>query len=376
MKNLLLYGTTNYGEQLSTSDLNKFKELSQEFNIYIISQNKFENIENKYVNIYYIKKSNNRYLNYLKFYFLNFVKFYKIVKSKEIDIVSAKDPISALIPVIVRKVTKLHYKLIIEHHGNYLNLLLNQRKFYFTKTITTFSKSIAKFSYKNCDFIRGVHELEVKRIAKKYNKEFSIFPAWVDYKTFYATDEKRLRKDLLFIGNVIPRKGVLFLLQAYNKFIETFNYRGKFLIVGDHPNEEYLNKCLNYTNDNNLRNVSFIGKKTPEEIANLMNNSAVLLMASSFEGLPRVLIESGLCKLPSISSDIDGISTPFGTDGGTMLYEHERIDKLVSSLRVFFQNDEIQIQLGKDSFELANKLAGKGKFLYNWKNIERSFYEE
>ena len=314
MKNLLLYGTTNYGEQLSTSDLNKFKELSQEFNIYIISQNKFKNIENNYVNIYYIKKSNNRYVNYLKFYF--------------------------------------------------------------TKTITTFSKSIAKFSYKNCDFIRGVHELEVRKIAKKYNKEFSIFPAWVDYKTFYALEEKRSRKDLLFIGNVIPRKGVLFLLQAYNKFIETFNYKGKFLIVGDHPNEEYLNKCLNYVNDNNLRNVSFIGKKTPEEIANLMNNSAVLLMASSFEGLPRVLIESGLCKLPSISSDIDGISSPFGTNGGTMLYEHESIDKLVLSLRNFFQNDEIQIQLAKDSFELANKLAGKGKFLYNWKNIERSFYEE
>jgi glycosyltransferase involved in cell wall biosynthesis len=218
--------------------------------------------------------------------------------------------------------------------------------------------------------------LEVRKIAKKYNKEFSIFPAWVDYKTFYALEEKRSRKDLLFIGNVIPRKGVLFLLQAYNKFIETFNYKGKFLIVGDHPNEEYLNKCLNYVNDNNLRNVSFIGKKTPEEIANLMNNSAVLLMASSFEGLPRVLIESGLCKLPSISSDIDGISTPFGTVGGTMLYEHESIDKLVLSLRNFFQNDEIQIQLAKDSFELANKLAGKGKFLYNWKNIERSFYEE
>ena len=374
MKNLLLYGTTNYGKQLSSSDLNKFKELSQEFNIYIISQNKYENIENESVSIFYIKKTNNRYLNYIKFYFLNFINFYKIVKSKNIDIVSAKDPISAFIPVLIRKISKLDYKLIIEHHGNYLNLLLNQRTFYFRKTITLISKSIEHFSYKNCDFIRGVHELEVSQIAEKYNKKFSIFPAWVDYSTFYKFEKKRFRKNLIFIGNVIPRKGVLFLLKAYKEFIKKFNYNGEFLIIGDHPNKEYLNKCLDYISDEKIEGVSFIGKKSSKEIAELMNSSSVLLMASSFEGLPRILIESGLCGLPSISSDIQGISTPFGTDGGTMLYEYENLDKLVLKLIDFFKNKEMQIQLGNDSFKLAQKLAGKGKFLHNWKNIENSLY--
>ena len=374
MKNLLLYGTTNYGEKLSSSDLNKFKELSQEFNIYIVSQNKFENIENEYVNIFYIKKTNNRYLNYLKFYLFNFIKFYKIAKSKNIDIVSAKDPISALIPILIRKVSNINYKLIIEHHGNYLDLLLNQRKFYFLRTIKSIAKSIEKFTYKNCDFIRGVHDIEVKHIAKKYNKDFSIFPAWVDYSTFYTFEERKIRKNLIFIGNVIPRKGVLFLLKAYAEFVNKFNFNGKFLIVGDQPNKEYLNKCLDYISDKKLVNVTFVGKTPPEEIAKLMNDSLVLLMASSFEGLPRVLIESGLCKLPSISSDIQGIATPFGTNGGTLLYEYGSLDKLVLSLLDFFQNEKKQLQLGKDSFELANKLAGKGKFLNNWKNIERSLY--
>ena len=376
MKNLLLYGTTNYGQKLSISDLNKFKELSQEFNIYIVSQNKFKNIENEYVNIFYIKKTNNRYLNYLNFYFFNFYNFYNIVKSKNIDMVSAKDPISAFIPILIRKVTNLDYKLIIEHHGNYLNLLLNQRKFYFLRTITLISKSIEEFTYRNCDFIRGVHELEVKQIAQKYNKDFSIFPAWVDYSTFYTFDKMKVRKNIIFIGNVIPRKGVLFLLKAYSELIKNFNYRDKFLIVGDHPNKEYFNKCLDYISKNKLENVSFIGKKSSKEIAELMNNSELLLMASSFEGLPRVLIESGLCKLPSICSDIQGVSTPFGTDGGTMLYEYGNIEELISSLLDFFQNEEKQIKLGNDSFDLANKLAGKGKFLHNWKNIERSLYED
>ena len=115
-------------------------------------------------------------------------------------------------------------------------------------------------------------------------------------------------------------------------------------------------------------------KTLSNEVAELMNSSSVLLMASSFEGLPRILIEGGLCELPSISSDIQGISTPFGSDGGTMLYEYENLDKLVLKLIDFFKDEEKQIQLGKDSLELAQKLAGKGKFLHNWKNIETSLY--
>ena len=33
MKNLLLYGTTNYGQKLSSSDLNKFKDNSSQLKL-------------------------------------------------------------------------------------------------------------------------------------------------------------------------------------------------------------------------------------------------------------------------------------------------------------------------------------------------------
>ena len=376
-RNLLFYGTTDYGEELSNSDRNKFKELSGGFkNIFVLSQGNKNNIINEFVKIYYLKKTSSQFLNYLSFYFLNFMFFKRFITENHIDIVSAKDPISALIPTVIKKITKSDFKLIIEHHGNFLDLLLTQKRFYFKSFISFFLKLISNFTYKNCDIIRGVHEDKTISIGEKYKKKYIVFPAWVDNKTFINSNSLAERKNIIFVGNVIPRKGVLFLIKAFEQFSKNTSYQDKFLIVGDHPNTNYSNICRNYIENNKINNIEFLMKKSPIEIAELMNNSEVLVMASSFEGLPRVLIESGLCKLPSISSDIDGISTPFGSEGGTMLYEENNIDECVSSLQKFFENNTYKSKITDQSYFLSMQLSGQGRFLKNWKNIESKLYDK
>lgn len=376
-RNLLFYGTTDYGEELSNSDRNKFKELSGGFkNIFVLSQGNKNNIINEFVKIYYLKKTSSQFLNYLNFYFLNFMFFKRFITENHIDIVSAKDPISALIPTVIKKITKSDFKLIIEHHGNFLDLLLTQKRFYFKSFISFFLKLISNFTYKNCDIIRGVHEDKTISIGEKYKKKYIVFPAWVDNKTFINSNSLAERKNIIFVGNVIPRKGVLFLIKAFEQFSKNTSYQDKFLIVGDHPNTNYSNICRNYIENNKINNIEFLMKKSPIEIAELMNNSEVLVMASSFEGLPRVLIESGLCKLPSISSDIDGISTPFGSEGGTMLYEENNIDECVSSLQKFFENNTYKSKITDQSYFLSMQLSGQGRFLKNWKNIESKLYDK
>ena len=376
-RNLLFYGTTNYGEELSNSDKNKFKELIEGFeNIFVLSQGNQKNIDNEFVKVVYSKKTSSQLLNYLNFYFFNFIYFKNFIKKNNINVVSAKDPISALIPTILKKTTNNDFKLIIEHHGDYLDLLLTQKKFYFQGFISFFLKLISNFTYKNCDLIRGVHKDVTMSIAKKYDKNYIVFPAWVDNKTFKTKNISNTRKNILFVGNVIPRKGVLFLIKAFEQFSNKTQYQNKLLIVGDHPNVEYSNICKSFIADNKIQNIEFLMKKSTSEIAEFMNNSEVLVMASSFEGLPRVLIESGLCSLPSISSDINGISTPFGTEGGTMLYEENNLDELISSLQTFYQNKLLQDKMARKSFSLSEKLSGEGKFLESWKNLESILYEK
>ena len=374
MKNLLFYGTTDYGLNLNNSDELKFKELSKNFNAFVITYGN-TNVEKKHkdVLIKYLKKPKNLLFQYLKFYFLNYKILSKFIKDKNIDIVSAKDPISALLPILIKKLSNKEIKIVIEHHGDFLNLLLNQRRFYFKNIIKLSTKLISNFTYRNCDIIRGVEIEYTSSLSNKYNKKFICFPAWVDYSIY--KDLNIQRKNFLYVGNIIPRKGVMFLIENYGTFSKKYDINEDLIIAGSYPNQEYYDKCKDFIVKNKIENIKFIGEKNPNEISNLMNSSKLLLMASSYEGLPRVLIESGLCGLPSIATNIQGIRKPFGEDGGTLLYELNNSDEFINNIKNFVNNKELQKTMSLKSFELSKQLAGEGKFLSNWNELEKMIYE-
>ena len=374
MKNLLFYGTTDYGLNLNNSDELKFKELSKNFNAFVITYGN-TNVEKKHkdVLIKYLKKPTNLLFQYLKFYFLNYKILSKFIKDKNIDIVSAKDPISALLPILIKKLSNKEIKIVIEHHGDFLNLLLNQRRFYFKNIIKLSTKLISNFTYRNCDIIRGVEIEYTSSLSNKYNKKFICFPAWVDYSIY--KDLNTQRNNFLYVGNIIPRKGVMFLIENYGTFSKKYDINEDLIIAGSYPNQEYYDKCKDFIVKNKIENIKFIGEKNPDEISNLMNSSKLLLMASSYEGLPRVLIESGLCGLPSIATNIQGIRKPFGEDGGTLLYELNNADEFINNIKNFVNNKELQKTMSLKSFELSKQLAGEGKFLSNWNELEKMIYE-
>ena len=97
-----------------------------------------------------------------------------------------------------------------------------------------------------------------------------------------------------------------------------------------------------------------------------MNKSKVLVLASSYEGLPRVLIEAGLCSLPSIAPGIDGIEIPFGEDGGTEIYSLDNYDEFLAHLEKIYSDNEYYSLLTERAYKLSNELSGKRTFANNW----------
>ena len=73
------------------------------------------------------------------------------------------------------------------------------------------------------------------------------------------------------------------------------------------------------------------------------------------------LIESGLYGLPSLASNIQGISTPFGKYGGTLIYEYNDSEDFAANIIKFYRDKELQIKLSQKSYELRS-LSGKNKF--------------
>jgi len=368
--NLLFLGTTNYGFELSKSDENKFKELNDKFNVYVFTYGKFENeIDFKYVKIKYLKKPQNLILGYLKFYFFSIFKLKKFINENNITVVSAKEPISALNPVLLKTLFKKKIKIIIENHGNFKSQLLEQRdKTYIAKFIFL-TEFIVKFVFKHVDLLRGVNE-QNSSYFKKYNSNLKIynFPAWID-SSIFSSENSEKRRDLLFVGNIIKRKGVYFLVDSLSTFLLE-NKNIKLRIIGKKEDTKYYARINDIVNKMELQNsVIFLGEIEQNEIAKYMNSSKILVMASSSEGLPRVLIEAGFCGLPSIASNIDGIHDPFSLKGGTLVYELNSKKEFMENLNSLYNNEGLWKELSKKSLKLSEEIAGKGSFAKNWENL-------
>ena len=368
--NLLFLGTTNYGFDLSNSDKNKFKELNTKFNIYVFTYGKNENeIDFNYVKIKYLKKPRFLVFKYLKFYFLSIVKLNKFINENNITIVSAKDPIAAFNPVLLKIIFRKKIRIIIENHGNFKNQLLEQRDSALISKFIFMTEFIVKFVFKHVDILRGVNE-QNSNYFKKYNSNLKIynFPAWID-NSIFSLERSETRKDLLFVGNIIKRKGVYFLIDSLATFLKE-NQDVQLKIIGKKEDSIYYKKIIDYINEKKLdERVMFLDEITHIEIAKYMNSSRILLMASSSEGLPRVLIEAGFCGLPSIATDIDGIREPFSLKGGTLIYELNSQKEFMQKVDSLYNDETLWKELSLKSFQLSEAIAGKGSFVKNWENL-------
>jgi len=374
MSNLLFYGTTDYGEHLSNSDISKFKELSNHFTTFVMTfGNKNQTLNHNYVTIHYIKKPSLLISKYCKFYFFNYYKLKLFCEQNKINIISAKDPIAAFLPIMIKKISNKKIKVIIEHHGDFIDLFLNQRSMRLNWLISKFLKLISIYTYKNCNLIRGVEEKYTKTLGNRYKKKNITFPAWVDH-TIYKNNHLK-RENIIFVGNIIPRKGVLFLIRNFYKYSTEFSSRETLLIIGKEENSQYVAECKKFIYENNIQNISFLGAKSHEELSNLYASSKLLIMGSNYEGLPRVLIESGLCGTPSLASNIQGIKDPFGTLGGTVTYKLDDDNEFIVKLNEILSSEDLQIELSKKAQLLSEKLSGKNSFLNNWIEIENKLNE-
>ena len=96
-------------------------------------------------------------------------------------ILSSRDPITALLPVLIRKFSSLDYKIILENHGDFKEQLLQQRNNFVLKGLSFLIDILTKFILTNIDILRGVNVQNTNKFLKNNRAvKFYNFPAWVD----------------------------------------------------------------------------------------------------------------------------------------------------------------------------------------------------
>ena len=143
---------------------------------------------------------------------------------------------------------------------------------------------------------------KLKKLGVK--KEYKVVPNVYDPGIFFPfeRENKSTVIKMLFVGNLVELKGLKYLFSAF-KELKRRDY--VINLIGDGPLKEELAVLAGTTGVSS--NIVFLGRKSKQEIAEVMRNSDFLVLPSITENLPCVIIEAFACGLPVLASSVGGI---------------------------------------------------------------------
>lgn len=180
-------------------------------------------------------------------------------------------------------------------------------------------------------------------------------------------------KNVLFIGTIEPRKGVIYLLQALSK-LKQDNLELKCIIVGAVTDNRYYERLLQYIGENQLAGiVEFTGRVSEERKKELLKTAYCLVLPSLHEGFGIVIIEAMSFGLPVIAFNNSAIPYTIKNGENGILVENKNTLELKESIKNVLLDEELYIKLRKgaldtyqhsNSFRILNKeIAGFGNYL-------------
>jgi teichuronic acid biosynthesis glycosyltransferase TuaC len=115
----------------------------------------------------------------------------------------------------------------------------------------------------------------------------------------------------LFVGRLSPAKGIREFVDAV---ISLDGVVG--VVIGDGPEAGY-----GPVGTVSRASVTYVGLQPNATVAQYMSAADVLILPSYREGLPTVIVEAGILRLPVIASAVGGIPDLLGSDRGVLLPE-------------------------------------------------------
>jgi alpha-maltose-1-phosphate synthase len=162
-------------------------------------------------------------------------------------------------------------------------------------------------------------------------------PFGTDTSVFYPPNEFRCcdqELHFLFVGGISPRKGIPDLIEAW-QLANLENARLTIVGGGVVPS-----KCK----DKCPKTISWVGKKSRQDVASLMRRCNALIFPSHFEGLAQVQVEALACALPVIGTFESGATDIVHHNITGAIIPRGEPDKLSNLLRELHSDREILIR--------------------------------
>jgi len=198
-------------------------------------------------------------------------------------------------------------------------------------------------------FFATISEYNIKHLHSfsTANNKLKVIHCGVDRRRFQARtvlpNNKQLKVGLL--GRLVEKKGTIYLLKAALK-IKNSDTDVTIEIIGDGP---LLGELKAFVKNNNLNNVSFLGKKPNHEISQWLNYLDCFVLPcvkdknGDMDGIPVSLMEAMIIGIPVISTNISGLPELIINKETGLLIETKNIDELAEAIYTIKAMDKVEL---------------------------------
>lgn len=240
----------------------------------------------------------------------------QMLKQEQFDVLHFHEP---WIPVLSRQIlTRSTSVNIATFHAVVPETLMSRTVI---KVVTPYLKSVLKY----------LHELTAVSVpgseyaASLTDQSIRIIPNGIDLEKYkHKKVEKNHKKTILYIGRLERRKGVKYLLQAYDMLVQE-NPELQLIIAGDGPDREKLELLAE---DLKLPNVSFLGYISEELKLQLLAEATVFCSPAVFgESFGIVLLESMATGTVCVAGNNSGYAEVMQDLGAVSIVNpHDRLE--------------------------------------------------
>ncbi|MCW4044228.1 MAG: glycosyltransferase family 4 protein [Candidatus Bathyarchaeota archaeon] len=221
-----------------------------------------------------------------------------------------------------------------------------------------FMRRLAKLeeeTAKNATLVATISKHSLEKIQKHYQVDTAkvrIIPNGVDPEKFKPTHDPAAAKRqfkldnkpvVLFVGSLIPRKGLPFLIKAAKKIVKQ-EASTHFVIVGSGPLKSQLTTSLNEASL--LGNFTFLSGLTEEALTAVYNCADVFALPSIQEGQGIVLLEAQATAKPVVAFDVGGVNEAMVNGETGLLVKRGSSDELADALLRLLQDGRLREKMG------------------------------
>ncbi len=166
------------------------------------------------------------------------------------------------------------------------------------------------------------------------------------------------KKILIYIGRINELKGIRYLLDAMKK-LQDFDKKIELKIIGFGPQEK---EFQDYAKRLSLKNTEFLGSIFGERKLDYLSASGALVLPSSKEGAPVVIMEAMARNLPVVVSNVGGTPLMINNGKNGLIIKQKSSEDIVRGI--------------KKVLTWKNKNIKKYAKIYKWEKIIKNTVED